>query len=275
MNPMVDGWMGDDWFHHGAFRQQSMAYIYDQEASRESEMKWWTSTFRRLRYVHGGRLRRRTRAGAVDWSKWVSGGKSWSIRPTTLSGATRRWTSCSPPSRSRCRSCWSTACGTRKTSTARRPSTRRSNRRTRTTTGSSSCMGPWHHGQEIGDGSALGALKFGSDTGLFFRKRILRPFLDQYLKDGAPKANVPPVSAFETGRTRWRRSADLASRRVTKRLSMTDAALSWTRARSSASPRPTTGGGSSTNSYRTPPSLCRIRERPILPVGDYGPLTWR
>ena len=24
MNPMVDGWMGDDWFHNGAFRQQNM-----------------------------------------------------------------------------------------------------------------------------------------------------------------------------------------------------------------------------------------------------------
>ena len=29
MNPMVDGWMGDDWFHNGAFRQQMMAYIYE------------------------------------------------------------------------------------------------------------------------------------------------------------------------------------------------------------------------------------------------------
>jgi len=27
MNPMVDGWMGDDWFHNGAFRQQNMPYI--------------------------------------------------------------------------------------------------------------------------------------------------------------------------------------------------------------------------------------------------------
>jgi predicted acyl esterase len=27
MNPMVDGWMGDDWFHNGAFRQQMMDYI--------------------------------------------------------------------------------------------------------------------------------------------------------------------------------------------------------------------------------------------------------
>ena len=38
-----------------------------------------------------------------------------------------------------------------------------------------------------------------------FRREILRPFLDQYLKDGAPKADIAPVTAFETGRTRWRR----------------------------------------------------------------------
>ena len=66
-------------------------------------------------------------------------------------------------------------------------------------------MGPWHHGQEIDDGSTLGALKFSSDTSLYFQREILRPFLDQYLKDGAPKADVPPVSAFETGTNAWRR----------------------------------------------------------------------
>src|SRR6202040_7679 len=35
MNPMVDGWMGDDWFHNGAFRQQNMGYILEQEATRK------------------------------------------------------------------------------------------------------------------------------------------------------------------------------------------------------------------------------------------------
>jgi len=45
MNPMVDGWMGDDWFHNGAFRQQGMSYIYDQEATRANDVKWWTSHF--------------------------------------------------------------------------------------------------------------------------------------------------------------------------------------------------------------------------------------
>jgi hypothetical protein len=66
-------------------------------------------------------------------------------------------------------------------------------------------MGPWHHGQEIREGSALGALRFGSDTALTFRREVLRPFLDQYLKDGAPKADIPPVVAFETGTNTWRR----------------------------------------------------------------------
>ena len=43
MNPMVDGWMGDDWYHNGAFRQQNLAYIYEQVASRDNTVKWWTN----------------------------------------------------------------------------------------------------------------------------------------------------------------------------------------------------------------------------------------
>jgi predicted acyl esterase len=66
-------------------------------------------------------------------------------------------------------------------------------------------LGPWHHGQEIRDGSSLGAIKFNSDTALTFRKEILRPFLDYYLKDGAPKPDVAPVTAFETGTNKWYR----------------------------------------------------------------------
>src|SRR4029077_6488660 len=41
MNPMVDGWMGDDWFHNGAFRQQNMPYIYEQIATRDNSELWW------------------------------------------------------------------------------------------------------------------------------------------------------------------------------------------------------------------------------------------
>ncbi|MBV8152716.1 MAG: CocE/NonD family hydrolase, partial [Candidatus Eremiobacteraeota bacterium] len=42
INPMVDGWMGDDFFHYGAFRQVNLSYILDQE-SRGSG--WWSSDY--------------------------------------------------------------------------------------------------------------------------------------------------------------------------------------------------------------------------------------
>src|SRR6202047_3108487 len=45
MNPMVDGWMGDDWFHNGGFRQQNMPYIYEQDGPRANTVKGWTSHF--------------------------------------------------------------------------------------------------------------------------------------------------------------------------------------------------------------------------------------
>ncbi len=45
MNPMVDGWRGDDWFHYGAFRQLNVDWIYRQVATCKSESKSWTSHY--------------------------------------------------------------------------------------------------------------------------------------------------------------------------------------------------------------------------------------
>jgi len=33
-SPMVDGWMGDDWFHYGAFRQPNIDYVLGQTSQR-------------------------------------------------------------------------------------------------------------------------------------------------------------------------------------------------------------------------------------------------
>src|SRR5258707_9497873 len=45
INAMVDGWRGDDWFHNGAFRQDSLTYIHDQQATRASDLSWWTDHY--------------------------------------------------------------------------------------------------------------------------------------------------------------------------------------------------------------------------------------
>ena len=38
-SPMVDGWMGDDWFHYGAFRQPNIGYILGQTSKRGEGVK--------------------------------------------------------------------------------------------------------------------------------------------------------------------------------------------------------------------------------------------
>ena len=37
-SPMVDGWMGDDWFHYGAFRQTNLDYFSQQTAQHDEEI---------------------------------------------------------------------------------------------------------------------------------------------------------------------------------------------------------------------------------------------
>jgi putative CocE/NonD family hydrolase len=66
-------------------------------------------------------------------------------------------------------------------------------------------IGPWRHGGGNGDGSSLGAVKFDGDTGSWFRRNVLLPFLDAHLKDAAPAAEIATVTAFETGANVWRR----------------------------------------------------------------------
>ncbi len=203
MNPMVDGWMGDDWFHHGAFRQQMMAYMYNQVATRDSSVLWWTSHYDDydmfMQAGSAGELGRRRGLEQIGfWRKvlehpgydafWRDQAvdKLLAAQPLKVPvmlvhslwdqediyGAPAVYKTIEPKDTNNDKVFL--------------------------------VMGPWHHGQMIRDGSALGALKFGSDTALYFRREILRPFLDQYLKDGAPKANIAPVVAFETGTNSWR-----------------------------------------------------------------------
>ncbi len=204
MNPMVDGWMGDDWFHNGAFRELGMSYIFDQEATRKSEVKWWTSHFDDydtfLEAGSAGELGRRRGLEQVGFWKKILAHPSYDAfwRDQAVDKILA-----SEPLQVPVMlvdSLWDQEdiYGAIAVYKAIKPKD----------TGNDKVflvLGPWHHGQEIHDGSTLGPLHFHSDTARTFRQEILRPFLDQYLKDGAPKANLPPVMAFETGTDAWRR----------------------------------------------------------------------
>jgi putative CocE/NonD family hydrolase len=204
MNPMVDGWMGDDWFHNGAFRQLGMSYFYDQEATRKSEMKWWTSHFDDydtfMEAGSAGELGRRR--GLEQVGMWRKVLEHPSYDAFWRDQAVDRILAAQPLKVPvmLVHSLWDQEdiYGAIAVYKAIKPKDTDNDK-------VFLVMGPWHHGQEIKEGSALGAIRFSSDTALTFRREILRPFLDQYLKDGAPKADVSPVIAFETGTNTWRR----------------------------------------------------------------------
>jgi putative CocE/NonD family hydrolase len=51
----------------------------------------------------------------------------------------------------------------------------------------------------------LGPLHWDGDTTAQFRRDVLRPFFDQYLKSDAPKADTPKVLIYNTGENHWDR----------------------------------------------------------------------
>jgi uncharacterized protein len=202
MNPMVDGWMGDDWFHNGAFRQQNMPYIYEQEASRQNDIHWWTSHYDDydmfMEAGSAGELGRRY--GLEQLGFWRKLLQHPSYDSFWQDQAVDRILANQPLKVPvmLVHSLWDQEdiYGAIAVYKAIKPKDTNNNK-------VFLVLGPWHHAQEIGDGSTLGPIKFDSDTGLYFRERILRPFLDHYLKDGTPAANTPPVYAFETGTNSW------------------------------------------------------------------------
>ena len=66
-------------------------------------------------------------------------------------------------------------------------------------------IGPWvHGGWGFYDGERLGRVEFGFDTADYYRKNILFPFFEQYLK-GNSDAKLPKAYVFETGTNVWRK----------------------------------------------------------------------
>jgi putative CocE/NonD family hydrolase len=65
-------------------------------------------------------------------------------------------------------------------------------------------VGPWNHGGWYGgDGSSLGQVKFGSPTGRYFREKIQAPWFAFFLKDKGEPPSFEAVT-FEAGANAWR-----------------------------------------------------------------------
>ncbi len=267
MNPMVDGWMGDDWFHNGAFRAQNLPYIYEQDGTRSNEAKWWTSNFDDYDlYMQAGPSGELGRRHGLEqtgfWRKLLA---HPSYDAFWRDQAVDKILAAQPLKVPvmLVHSLWDQEdiYGAIAVYKAIKPKDTDNDK-------VFLVMGPWRHGQEIEDGSSLGAIKFNSDTGLYFRREILRPFLDQYLKDGAPKADIAPVTAFETGSNVWRRLPAWPSRVAKPSPLYLNAGLKL------SFQAPKSGDAAFDEYISDPAKPVPFRARPIQPVGYIYPLTW-
>jgi uncharacterized protein len=202
--PMVDGWVGDDWFHNGAFRQDGiLAYIYDQEATRKNEEKWWSDT----RDTYDEYLRAGS-AGAMAASRGLDQLGFWravaehpaydafwqnqaldkilakeplKVPMMIVSGLFDQEDIYGGPALF-------------KALADKDPNGQMLHL----------VLGPWNHGQGRREGRGIGQILFEGDTATYFRRTVMQPFLDHYLKDG-PKPATPRVFAYETGANQWHR----------------------------------------------------------------------
>ncbi len=202
INAMVDGWRGDDWFHNGAFREDSLVYAHDQEATRENSVSWWSDHYDdydtwlsagsagAMAQLHGldqiGFVRKLMAHPAYD-GFWQAQALDKILQQQGLTVPTML-----------VHSLWDQEdiygnIAVYKALKAADPDN----------PNLYLVIGPWYHHQERLDASAVGAIRFGSDTAQYWRLNILRPFLDHYLKDEAPPLDIARVTAFETGGNRW------------------------------------------------------------------------
>jgi len=202
-SPMVDGWMGDDWFHYGAFRQTNFDYVAIQ-----TEKKDGGDSVQRDAYDDYEAFRRYGSAGAyarahgldqLPWSEKMIEHASYDAfwQGQALDKLVAEKPASVP-------TMWIQGLWDQEDMW-----------------GAIHCylalkakgqvdhnflvMGPWRHSQVNVDGFNLGPLRWVGDTALEFRRDVLKPFFDQYLKTGARKADTPPVFIYNTGENHWDR----------------------------------------------------------------------
>lgn len=201
-NPQIDGWMGDDWFHYGAFRNVNLGYFTEQTVTRglgpDIPMPGYDRYNALLKAGSSGAFAKSVGLEQLPfwqkiishpaydtfWSKqavdrilskqplkvptlWVQG--LWDH--VDLWGAAHAYAATEPKDKSN--------------------------------TLNYLVMGPWDHGQHNFTGTSLGVFQWAGDTSLQFRRDMLLPFFKAHLVDGADKATLSPVTVYNAGSNRW------------------------------------------------------------------------
>ena len=199
-SPMVDGWMGDDWYHYGAFREPNIDYFASQTEQRGAgsdvpraayddfetfleavspaayatkngldQLGWWRKMLAHPAYDGFWQGQALDKLVAAHPSSvptlWEQG--LWDQED--MWGANHAWLALK-------------AVGHEANNWL--------------------VLGPWYHSQANHFGWNIGVFKWPGDTAEQFRHDIVMPFFNQYLKDGPP-AHLSRVIVYSPAESRW------------------------------------------------------------------------
>jgi hypothetical protein len=202
-SPMVDGWMGDDWFHYGAFRNPNIDYVLEQTSRRGSGVIVPHPGDDYNNFLEAGTAANFARARDIDqlpYWKNIENNPSYSgfwqaqaldklIGKTKLTVPTM----------------WEQGEWDQEDMYGANHSYRAWEPQDTTNTMNYLVMGPWFHSQINRQGRAIGPFVWATDTAEQWRRDVLLPFFNQYLKSGSPKADTLPVWVYDTGADHWDR----------------------------------------------------------------------
>jgi putative CocE/NonD family hydrolase len=204
-SPMVDGWMGDDWFHNGAFRVSGIDYVVSlstNKAEGGGEFALGTSDDY-TRYLEAGSIGDYAKslgvanvAGVRKFLENPAYTDFWSLQ------AVDKWLAAQPlkvPTLIEVGQ-WD------QEDSYGGPAVYRALEPKDTNNDMVFLhIGPWRHSGANHYGFELGALTFTGDTAREWRVHHVKPFFDHYLK-GGPDPKTPPVLTYATGINDWQSS---------------------------------------------------------------------
>jgi len=203
-SPMVDGWMGDDWFHNGAFRVGGFDFAVSQSTAKGDDGGLATGTGDDYtRYLEAGSMGDYARRLGIEHYPFVQKLMQnpaytdfWSLQ------AVDKWMAARPltvPTLLEVGQ-WD------QEDSYGAPAVYKALKDKYEGSGLLHlAIGPWRHSGANHYGYELGALTFNGDTAAQWRTQYVKPFFDHYLK-GGPDPRTPNVLTYATGINQWQAS---------------------------------------------------------------------
>jgi hypothetical protein len=207
-SPMVDGWMGDDWFNYGAFRNAMLGYVHMQTSQKGEGEGIPSDTYDAYEeFLRAGSTGDYVRGRGLEDLPWIARMMEHPAYDAFWQGQALDKKLAQHPST--VPTLWEQGLWDQEDLWGANHSWR-ALKAAGHLANNWLVLGPWSHSQINRDGFSLGPLRWEGDTAQHFRRDMVMPFFREHLQ-GGPPAKLPRVAVYNTSENRWERLEDWPS----------------------------------------------------------------